>query len=185
MSLNGIYCLTPSSGNLFIYTFKEGMFSTMSHDLLINVTDFKISLDVPDGDMTSSSFNLEVNSNSLKVICAMKKGKRHFGALKNKDKAEIKELMEKDVLHTSIYSTINFCSTAIQQKEGHYLIKGDLSLHGIKRSIVFKANSSDNGKNFKGAVLLAQTHYGIKPFKALMGALKIQNKIKICFDLTL
>jgi len=183
MSSVSNHCLTPSSGNLFVYTFKEGLFSAVSHDLLLEVMDFKVDLNIPDGEMTSASFNLEAKSDSLNVICAMKKGKRQPRLLKRKDKSDIKTFMEKDVLHTSKYNKITFQSIEIQQEETYYLVKGQLSLHGTIKMIKFKVKSDDR-KRFKGAVILPQTNFGIKPYNALMGALKVRNRIKIGFDLT-
>lgn len=177
------YCLTPSSGSIFVYTFKDGMLSAVSHDLLIKVTDFKINLNMPEGDLTSANFNLEIKSDSLKVICAMNNGKRQPALLKDKDKSDIISFMKNDVLHASKYRLITFKSINIEQKENDYVVKGELNLHGTRKNITFKVKS-DDGKRFKGTVVLAQTHYGIKPYNALMGALKVKNIIKIGFDLS-
>ncbi len=184
MSFESNYCLTPSSGKLFVYTFKEGVFSSVSHDLLLEVTDFKVHLTVPNGEMAAAGISLEASSDSLKVICAMKKGKRQPGILKRKDKYDIKTFMENDVLHTSKYHKITFQSIEIQQEDTYYRVKGKLFLHGTIKIITFKLKS-DDGKRFKGAVILSQTHFGIKPFNALMGTLKVRNRIKIGFDLAL
>ncbi|MBF0240878.1 MAG: YceI family protein [Desulfamplus sp.] len=184
MSLVSTYCLTPNSGNLFVYTFKEGMLSTLSHDLLIKVTDFKINLNMPNGDLSSGNFNLEVKPDSLKVSCAMKEGKRELGLLKNRDKSEIKSFIEEDVLHISKYPTIIFKSMDIKKEQTYYLVKGELSLHGTNRCITFKVKS-DDGKRFKGSVMLLQTHYGIKPYNALMGGLRVRDRIKVGFDLAI
>lgn len=183
-SLVSTYCLTPSSGNIFVYTFKDGMLSAVSHDLLIKVTDFKIDLNIPEGDFTLADFNLEIKSDSLKVVCAMNNGKRQPALLKDKDKSDIVSFIKKDVLHTSKYRLITFKSINIEQKENDYVVKGELDLHGTKKNITFKVKR-DDGKRFKGTVVLTQTHYGIKPYNALMGALKVKNIIKIGFDLAI
>ncbi|SLM31486.1 conserved hypothetical protein [Desulfamplus magnetovallimortis] len=181
MSSVSTCCLTPCSGNLFVYTYKEGVLSHAAHDLLLKATDFKIDLNIPDGDFTSASLNMELKSDSIDVLYAMKEGKPQPNLLKKKDKSEIKAFMEKDVLHVSKYRTITFESIMIQQKETYYMVKGKLSLHGTVRIITFKVKS-DDGKRFKGTVILAQTNFGIKPFNALMGALKVRNRVKIGFD---
>ena len=49
MSLKaGTYSLNSNSGKVSVYTFKEGLLSKLAHDLLIDVTDFKVDLDVPE-----------------------------------------------------------------------------------------------------------------------------------------
>ena len=183
MSLKaGSYCLDTNSGNLNVYTFKEGLLSKLAHDLLIDITDFKVNLEVPEAGFVSGSFELEIQANSLKVICALKDGEK-TDALKEKDVADIEKDMGGKVLHPDKYPTATFCSKSIQEKEGGYKINGDLNLHGVTNSIDFDLDT--NGGNLKGMITLLQKDYGIKPFKAMMGTLKIKNEINIGFDLSL
>ncbi|MFQ5686647.1 MAG: YceI family protein, partial [Candidatus Scalindua sp.] len=131
---------------------------------------------------TSGSLELEIQANSLKVICALKDGER-TDALKEKDIADIEKDMAGKVLHPDKYPTVNFCSKAIQEKDGGYKINGDLSLHGVTKPIDFVIET--NSENLKGMFAILQKDYGIKPFKAMMGTLKIKNEIKVGFDLSL
>ena len=184
MSLKaGTYSLNSNSGKVSVYTFKEGLLSKLAHDLLIDVTDFKVDLDVPEAGFSSGSLGLELQANSLKVDCAMKDGKRQPDTLKEKDIADIEADMAKKVLHPDKYPTINFRSKAIQEKEGGYHINGELSLHGVTKSVDFDIDTS--GGSLKGRFTIIQTDYGIKPFKAMMGTLKIKNAIDVGFDLSL
>ncbi len=183
MSLKtGTYSLNGNSGNVYVYTFKEGLLSKLAHDLLIDITDFKVNLEVPESGFASGSLELEIQANSLKVICALKDGERTDG-LKEKDIVDIERDMGVKVLHPDKYPTANFRSKAIQEKDGGYKINGDLSLQGVTKSIDFDIDT--NGENLKGTISLLQKDYGIKPFKAMMGTLKIKNEIHIGFDLTL
>ncbi len=178
----GIYKLTANSGKLFVYTYKEGFLSAVAHDLLIEVTNFAVNLHVPDAG--SLSVEAEIQANSLKVICAMKEGQRQYDTLKEKDKADIEEATAKDVLHPAKHPTINFRSSSVQVKGDVYHVKGDLTLHGNTHSIEFDAKTT-MGKDVKGKVTLSQKDYGIKPFKALFGTLKVKNELDIAFDLSL
>jgi len=180
----GTYNLNASSGKLCVYTFKEGFLSAVAHDLLIDVTNFTMKLNVPDASVHSASVEAEILANSLKVVCAMKDGQRNNDALKEKDKADIEEATFKDVLHPSKYPTINFRSTNIQEKDGTYHVKGELTLHGVTRPIEFDAKTT-TGKDLKGRVTLPQKDFGIKPYKALLGTLKVKNEVDIAFDLSL
>ena len=180
----GTYNLTASSGKLFVYTFKEGFLSAVAHDLLIEATKFSINLNVPAGNINSASVEAEIQANSLKVLCAIKDGQHRYDMLKEKDKADIEEATFKDVLHPSKYPTINFRSSNIQEKDGVYHVKGELTLHGVTRPIEFEAKTT-TGKELKGKVTLAQKDFGIKPYKALLGTLKVKNEVDIAFDVSL
>ena len=126
---------------------------------------------------------MELQADSLKVDCAMKNGERQPDTLKEKDIADIEKDMAKKVLHPDKYPTVNFCSKEIQEKEGGYHINGELSLHGATKPVDFDIDT--NGENLKGMITLLQKDYGIKPFRAMMGTLKVKNEISIGFDLSL
>src|SRR3990172_255403 len=180
----GTYNLNANSGKLCVYTFKEGFLSAIAHDLLIDVTNFTIKLNIPDTGVQSASVEAEILANSLKVVCAMKDGQQNYDALKEKDKSDIEEATFKDVLHPSKYPAINFRSTDIQEKDGTYHVKGELTLHGVTRPVEFDAKTT-TGKDLKGRVTIAQKNFGIKPYKALLGTLKVKNEVNIAVDLSL
>ena len=193
MSLKaGTYSLNENSGNVYIYTFKEGLLSKLAHDLLIDVTNFKVNVNVPEEGFSSGNLDLELQANSLKVICALKEGERQPDTLKEKDIADIERDTAKKVLHPDKYPTVNFCSKEILEKpelcyklgEDGYHVKGELSLHGVTKPVEFDIKTT-NGENLTGMITLLQKDYGIKPFKAMLGTLKIKNEINIGFDLSL
>ena len=184
MSLKaGTYSLNGNSGKVSAYTFKSGLLSKLAHDLLIDVTDFKVNVDVPEGGFASGSLGLEIQANSLKVDCAMKNGERQPDTLKEKDIADIEADMAKKVLHPDKYPTAKFSSKSIQEKGDSYHVSGDLSLHGVTKSVDFDIDTSGGG--LKGRFTIIQTDYKIKPFKAMMGTLKIKDEMDIGFDLAL
>ena len=193
MSLKaGTYSLNGNSGKICVYTFKEGLLSKLAHDLLIDVTNFKVNANVPEEGFTSGNIDLELQANSLKVVCALKEGERQPNTLKEKDIADIERDMAKKVLHPDKYPTVNFCSKEILKKPGLYYkleedgyhVKGELSLHGVTKPVEFNVKIT-NGENLTGMITLLQKDYGIKPFKAMLGTLKIKNEINIGFDLSL
>ncbi len=179
----GSHSLNGNSGDLHVYTFKEGLLSKLAHDLLIDVPNYKVDLNVPEAGFASGSLNVELQADSLKIICAMKNGERQPDTIKPDDIATIEKDMGGKVLHPDKYPTVNFSSKSIQEKEGGYRVSGDLSLHGVTKPIEFDIES--NGENVKGMFSILQKDYGIKPFKAMMGTLKIKNEISFAFDLSL
>lgn len=180
----GDYHLTAGSGKLSVYTYKEGFLSAVAHDLLIEVTNFRVELHVPAAAMNLATVKAEIQANSLKVLCAMKDGLNRHDLLKEKDKSDIEEATFKDVLHPDKYPVIQFCSTNIQEKEGTYQVKGELTLHGTTRPVEIHARTT-TGKDLKGKFVLSQKDFGIKPYKALLGTLKVKNEVEITFDLSL
>ncbi len=56
-------------------------------------------------------------------------------------------------------------------------------MHGVTKPVVFDIDTSGGG--LKGRFTIIQTDYKIKPFKAMMGTLKIKDEMDIGFDLAL
>lgn len=185
MALKAGTCkLTSSSGKLCVHTFKEGFLSVVAHDLLIEVTQFTVNLTVPDAGTQPFSVDAEIQANSLKVVCAMKEGRQQPDTLKTKDKADIEEATSKDVLHPAKFPTICFRSTDVQGKTGGYHVKGELTLHGTTRPVEFDvAVANDN--DVTGKITLSQKDFGIKPYKALLGTLKVKNELDVAFNFKL
>lgn len=180
----GTYSFDENTGKIQVYTFKEGMLSAVAHDLLLDVTRFKVDLNIPSDDLSSATINVTIPANALKVVCAMKDGQQQNDTLKEKDKSEIDEATNNDVLHSKKYPTIGFQSTGVGKNNAGYHITGKLTLHGVTNTIEFDCELT--GENtLKGSVDLMQKEYGIKPYKALLGALKVKNNITVAFSFPL
>lgn len=126
MSLKaGFYCLDTNSESLNVYAFKEGLISKLAHDLLIDITDFKVNLEVLKAGFTSGSLELEIQANSLKVICALKDEER-TDALKEKDISDIERDMGVKVLHPDKYLKIDRKAKTTINKEKAYKVLREL-----------------------------------------------------------
>jgi polyisoprenoid-binding protein YceI len=56
-------------------------------------------------------------------------------------------------------------------------IEGDLTLHGVTNPISLDAH--DDGQRWNAKVVLDQRKFGIKPFSAMFGALKIKPDVEV------
>jgi len=56
-------------------------------------------------------------------------------------------------------------------------VTGDLTLHGVTNPISLDAH--DDGKRWNAKVVLDQRKFGIKPFSAMFGALKIKPDVEV------
>jgi len=158
-----------SNAECHVFTYKDGLLSAVAHDLKIRVTDFKI--DVEDDDVRG-----EFDARSLRVVNAMAGGKE-TGALGDGDKKKIEELIVKEVLHADKHPKIGFEMQAIREKgEGHQ-IKGTLDLHGTKKDLVVDVRPEED--RFVVDAKLHQPDFGVKPFSAMMGTLKIKPDVEV------
>ena len=158
-----------SQAECVVFTFKEGLLSKVAHDLKIRVT--RVSADV-----TADSVRAEFDLRSLRVVEAMKDGSENPGALSDADKAKIAEQISNEVLHAGQHPTAVFSSSSLTPRpDGGYSIAGELSLHGVTQSI--RTETRAEGGRQVATIELHQPAYGITPFKAMMGTLKVKADV--------
>ena len=155
-----------------IFTYKEGILSTLAFDLRISVTSFNIEL----GD-DDTLLEARFDAASLHVDCAMVDGIEKKDLLTEASKKEIDQSILKDVLDATTYRFITFSSRSVTKEDSSYRIKGILTLHGISREMTFTARNERN--YYVAEVWLNLPEFGIKPFSALFGMLRIKPGIFI------
>jgi polyisoprenoid-binding protein YceI len=162
-----------STAECLVFTFKEGLLSKIAHDLKIQVTRFSLQID----DATRA-VAAELDARSLRVVNAVKDGHDDPHALSEADKNKIAGQMVDDVLHANQYPVVRFASTAVTPLDGGgYDIAGNLTLHGVTRPISTRTRV-ENGRQV-AEILIHQPDYGIKPFTAVMGTLKVKPGVRV------
>jgi polyisoprenoid-binding protein YceI len=156
-----------------IFTFKDGLLSKVAHDLKLRVTRFSVDVDI-----SAPSVVAELDPRSLVVLATVHDGKEDPAGLSDADKQKIASQIQKDVLEVEQHGRIRFTSRSVQRRaDGGYSITGDLELHGTTRSISFDTRLT--GDKQLAEVELHQPDYGIVPFKAMLGTLKVKPDVKV------
>jgi hypothetical protein len=169
MSTN-THALGPQNAALQVKTYREGVAQKVGHDLVLDVTRWAAQMSL---NGATSSIMLEADSSSLEV----REGVNGVKPLSDKDKGEIKKSIDEKILRKQ---PIRFRSTAMQPKDGGYSVQGELSIGSESRPVSFDLGVS--GGRVTGIVPLVQRDFGIKPFTALMGALKVRDEVEIVVD---
>ena len=177
MSLTpGSHTIGPDAGTLRVHTFREGVAQKVGHDLIIEVAQWQVTLDV-DENGQPTAIALEVDSSSLQVL----EGRRGVKPLTDKDRAEIRSNIDQKILGRR---PISFSSSAVEVRDGHLAVQGELSLAGATRPASFPLSVGPDG-HLEATIPLTQSEWGIKPYRALMGALKVRDDVEIVIDVTL
>jgi polyisoprenoid-binding protein YceI len=164
---------TQNDAEALVFTFKDGLLSKVAHDLKVSVTRFSV-----DFDPSSSKIDAEFDPSSLRVITAVHDGAEDPKALSDSDKEKIAAQIQKDVLETDRHSTVRFTSTQVALRpDGGYSIKGDLTLHGTTRPV--STETRLEGGRQVAEVELNQPDYGVVPYKAMMGTLKVKPVVRV------
>lgn len=161
------------SADVLVFTFKEGLLSAVAHDLKIRVTRFSIDVDPATNAITAT-----FDPASLKVVCAMKSGQEAHGALSESDRRKIEGNIRDDVLQSKRYPEIRFASTGVEESDGTgYRVRGQLTLHGRTRDVAFESRSDGEGQ--VAEVRIHQPDFGIEPYSAMLGTLKIKPDVLV------
>lgn len=154
---------------IYIYTFKEGLLSKLAHDLRLSVTRFDISA-------RGTEIEASLDPASLRVDGVMKDGKIDRAVPSESDRQKIRENVLHDVLRTGEFSEIRFAGRT-QSREPPFSVSGDLTLCGVTRPLSLLLIS--RADKMVGELELVPSQWGIKPFRALGGTLKVQDRVRI------
>jgi polyisoprenoid-binding protein YceI len=164
--------LDEGSADCFVFTFKEGLLSAVAHDLKIKVTRFQI-----DVDESARTVEGRFDATSLRVVCAMQNGKEARGTLSATQKSEIEANIVRDVVLAEKYPEIRYVSTAVDGEGEEFRVKGQLSLHGKRKSTGVTVRKE--GKRYVATARVHQPDFGIRPYSALLGTLKVKADIDV------
>ncbi len=156
----------PENGTLTVRTKRTGAASKAGHDLLMEVTSWSATLD-PDAD---PALTLTADAGSLRVL----EGSGGIQALGDDDKAGIEQTIEEEVL---MGTPIEFRSTAVEGSR----IEGELELAGQRHPISFELAGDEDGR-LAGSATVKQSDWGMKPYSALFGTLKVADEVEVAFE---
>lgn len=176
---DGTYRLGPETGRLLLKTGRAGLGSKAGHDLTIEVTGWSGTATVDTANPVNSTANVEIDAASLEV----REGTGGLKPLTDGDRADIKKNIRTKVLHTDRHPKITFRSTQVAGAPDHFTITGDLTITGTTQPATVTGNLTDD--TVRATATIRQTTWGIKPFSALLGALKLADDVTLEITATL
>ena len=175
-----------SNTECLIFTFKEGLLSAVAHDLKLRVTRFEISTRELEPTGLSNSASLQVSAtawcSSIQVVNALKDGQETPAALSDRDKQKIQATMLDEVLESRRFPEVTLLGMAVKEPAGGYRLTGQLTLKGVSRPISVQIRETPRG--YGADLTLHQPDFGIKPYSAMLGALKLKPGITIRIETT-
>jgi polyisoprenoid-binding protein YceI len=172
----GTHNVGPGDGTLRVQTYREGMAQKVGHDLIIDVGQWQATVDV-DENGGVAAVRLEADPRSLQV----REGLRGIKPLTDKDRGDIRKTIDEKVLGGK---PIAFRSIGIDSTGGRLTVRGDLELNGTIRPATFELDLAPDG-GITGTLPVTQTEWGIKPYRGLMGALKVRDTVDVVVDAAL
>jgi polyisoprenoid-binding protein YceI len=163
-------------GTLQVRTYREGLAQKVGHDLVIDVGEWDATAEIRE-DGTLSAVQLNADPHSLQV----REGLRGVKPLTDKDRADIRKTIAGKILGGR---PIAFRSTAIEGDDGELTVRGELELAGTSRPATFQLTAAEDGR-VRGTLPVTQSEWGIKPYRGMMGALKVRDTVEVVLDVPL
>jgi polyisoprenoid-binding protein YceI len=175
---DGTYRLTPESGELLLKTSRTGMGRRAGHDLVIEVTRWQGEVTLVTADPEQSTVSVEVDIDSFEI----REGLGGVKPLTNRDRASIKDTV-RDLLDSTTHPKVTFSSTSVTGSARSATVVGDLTVRGETQPVTVSAELVDD--RVRGSATVTQTRWGIKPYTAFLGALKVADDVGVEFDAAL
>jgi polyisoprenoid-binding protein YceI len=176
------YTIVAAESSLTVFVGKAGLLSALGHDHIIAAKSFGGRAMVPASDLGQGSLEFEVEAKSLVVADQ---------GISDKERNEIQEAMHAVVLETSRFPKIGFRSVSIANLkpsgEGQsFTLNGDLTLHGVTRRVAVPVIVTITSERLRatGEITIKQTDFGIKPYSAGLGSVKVKDAVKLSFAIT-
>lgn len=176
---SGTHSIGPENGRLTISTYKAGMGAKIGHDLVLEARRWSGTVEVNAENPSASGVQVTIDARSFEVVQATGGVK----ALSDKDSADIAKNIDDKVLQTAKHPEITFRSTQVSPTS----IQGDLTLLGKTQPVTLALTVQEGAGDttLTGSATVTQTKFGIKPFSAMMGALKVKDDVDMQVEITL
>jgi polyisoprenoid-binding protein YceI len=174
------YRLDSGQSRFIVRALVGGLLSAFGHNHTIGIREFSGEATLTTDTVAPASLQMTIQADSLAVL----------DKVKASDKQEIETKMRNEVLETGQHPSITFKSTNItanKTAEGQYDLQiwGDVTLHGVSKSIWFKGQMTLSGNSLraKGDFALRLSEFKIKPVSAAGGTVKVKDEVKFSFDI--
>jgi len=153
-----------------VFTFRKGLLARLGHDLCLSAERFAIDLDA--GKVTA-----EVFASSLRVLGAMHDGKLDRSALSASDRADIERAIKQEILRADRHPKLSFRGEASAISGGRFELRGELELQGKRVPQRVPVELREGA--LRAELELRPSSFGIEPYRALGGALKLEDRVKL------
>jgi YceI-like domain len=169
----GTHKVGSDNGTMQVRTYREGVAQKIGHDLILEVGRWEATVEIG-AEGTPAAVGLEADARSLEV----REGLHGVKPLTDKDRAEIAKNIDEKIL---LGQPIVFRSNRVEHSDGRLSLEGELTIAGSTRPANFELELAADGR-VNGTLSVTQSEWGIKPYRAFMGALKVRDTVEVVVD---
>jgi len=148
------------------------MGAKLAHDLVLTANQWSGTLNVDADNPAASSAALSIDARSIDIVEAS----GGIKGLSDKDRKDIGKNIDDKVLQTSKFSELTFQSTSVSGAEPNFNVAGDMTIVGNTRPV--NVTLAVSGTDVTAKTTISQKDFGIKPFSAMLGAIKLRDDVE-------
>lgn len=151
--------------HFWFFTYKAGLLSRVGHDL-------RFSAEV-NARLREQRLEVEVNVDRLVLDGHMKDGQLQTGGVSDRDERQIMD-NTRDVLQVERFGAVTL-SAQVVTRAALSVLQGELILRGVSQPVQVPLKVDSGGAVIRFEI--QPSRWGIKPFSALGGTLKLQDRV--------
>src|SRR6516225_10293559 len=174
--LAGRHQLGPDRGRIVLRTFRDGLAAQAGHDLTIEATRWSGVLAVNE-DLSPAGLDVRIDMGALVV----RDGTGGVKPLTDRDRREIavtaRKVLGADQHPEAVFAADSFRPAA----DGGGEIAGTFTLRGQARPLRLQVKQTGTDR-YRAETQVIQSDYGIKPYTAFLGALRVRDAIDVAVE---
>ncbi|HYS32698.1 MAG TPA: YceI family protein [Streptosporangiaceae bacterium] len=166
-------------GRIALLTARDGLAAQAGHDLTIEVAHWSADLEIA-ADLTPAGLTVRADINSLVV----REGTGGVKPLTDRDRREI-AVTARRLLRADRHPVATFTASEFDPgRDGGGVVRGTLSLAGTERPLRLQV-VKDTDAAYHATASVRQSDFGVKPYTAFLGVLKVSDAVSIAVDVEL
>jgi polyisoprenoid-binding protein YceI len=169
----------PADGSLTLHTGVAGSAARMGHSLIIVVDDWSATVTLARD--TPRSVRLTADLTSLRV----ESGSGGIKPLSDGDREAIRANAMR-TLYADQHPRVTFESSSIRGQVVGLAVEGTLCVAGNSRPLAatVELDRADSQVNARCSVGLIQSEFGVTPYSAMLGQLRVADEVRVDLDVT-
>ncbi|MHC4831273.1 MAG: YceI family protein [Planctomycetota bacterium] len=170
------YAVVPEQSHFQIKTGTGGVFGGLAHEHVVVAREFVGTIIYDPADPSKSSVTITVQTEKLEIADK---------DVSDSDRKKITKSMKETVLEVSKHPTVVFTSTRCTPSMGGLEVIGDLTIKGVTKEAGFYPVVElleDGALRVRGGFSFKQTTFGIKPYSAGLGSIKVKDEVSLTFE---
>ncbi|NIR59979.1 MAG: YceI family protein [Gammaproteobacteria bacterium] len=178
-----VYRVDPERSRVVVHVHRAGRLAKLGHDHVVAshaVQGLAARGAGGEGraDLYFALASLRVDEPELRAAAGLEK------ELSDSDVEATRRNMLQKVLEAEGHPYVRLRVTAVDEQAAHAIVSARLSVHGVTREFEIPAEiiASDGALRARGAFRVRQTDFGMTPYSALGGALRVADELDVRFD---